>query len=557
MATLLYSPGVRVLIETSRIGIIDVSEDLRNGSLRLAENQPSQFSFVLVNHRRKYDGIFTPNDLITVQMKRVRWLPVFAGYLDQVPYFSVYPRSVQLQATDTLKRLKYRLWDPGAPESVALLNQASPTGGRDQTDGGMRDKIIALLTDVGDWPQRTIHIGRLPEKWMKRMEKLAAKMADETAIDPMLLGSGPVIAGTNGASAGSTTAETPTTFLLSQSVFAGATATGATNTASGMGVLPAMTGTALTFGGEGAEKWAGMELTKERLNAPQDPWYCQMRWPYGKAPGLANDHLTAKEYAEAKKWWANRKILVVNQKNQRAVVLRAADWGPENRSKDIGMSPHALRTVLGADGTTPLDIRFAPADADLGPTVARGKTTAVSGNSAPPTTTPAKTLGSAGTGTGERLTSDENLKPVARAARAFIKANWNVPWGVGGYAPRTESGPLPVANDHTRGLALDVVVCKGGTEAEGADAALGDAVAGWFAANAAHFGTRYIVWRNRINHGSGWLPYGDPTSKDHTAQHRDHVHISFWEVNPYQAEEVSTEMPYTETGIVQDPEAVV
>src|SRR5690606_34346890 len=121
ISTLLYSPGVRILIDTLGHGIIDVSEDIASGTLTLTEHQPSTLSVTLLNHRRKYDGVFTPNDVVHVQMKRVAWIPVFSGFLDQVPYFSVFPKNITLKATDTLKRLKYRPWDMGSPAAVNLM----------------------------------------------------------------------------------------------------------------------------------------------------------------------------------------------------------------------------------------------------------------------------------------------------------------------------------------------------------------------------------------------------------------------------------------------------
>jgi hypothetical protein len=45
----------------------------------------STLSFTLQNVRRKYDGIFTPNDRVIVMLKRITWLREFTGYLNAVP----------------------------------------------------------------------------------------------------------------------------------------------------------------------------------------------------------------------------------------------------------------------------------------------------------------------------------------------------------------------------------------------------------------------------------------------------------------------------------------
>jgi len=94
MPTFIYSPAARVVISTANDGDIDVSGDLANGRVDLNEDAPSHASFTLINHRRKYDGIFTPDDRITLQLKRIAWLLTFSGYLDDIPYYSPY-RSLQ------------------------------------------------------------------------------------------------------------------------------------------------------------------------------------------------------------------------------------------------------------------------------------------------------------------------------------------------------------------------------------------------------------------------------------------------------------------------------
>lgn len=71
--------------------------------------------------------------------------------------------------------------------------------------------------------------------------------------------------------------------------------------------------------------------------------------------------------------------------------------------------------------------------------------------------------------------------------------------------------------DHGSGLALDVMVYD--------DVALGDQVASYVESNWGSFGVSYIIYRQRINLGYGWEPMEDRGSP--TANHMDHVHISF------------------------------
>jgi hypothetical protein len=82
---------------------------------------------------------------------------------------------------------------------------------------------------------------------------------------------------------------------------------------------------------------------------------------------------------------------------------------------------------------------------------------------------------------------------------------------VGGRADRTN------ASDHPLGLALDFMI--------GTDTALGDEIADYVLENFSEFGVKYVIWQQRINHGSGWSWMEDRGSP--TANHMDHVHVSF------------------------------
>ncbi|WP_433490003.1 hypothetical protein [Nocardia grenadensis] len=70
--------------------------------------------------------------------------------------------------------------------------------------------------------------------------------------------------------------------------------------------------------------------------------------------------------------------------------------------------------------------------------------------------------------------------------------------------------------DHGAGLALDFMT---------SDPARGAAIADFVLANKERFGVTYVIWQQRYNDGSGWSYMegrGDPT-----ANHYDHVHVSF------------------------------
>ena len=191
--TLIYTPGVSIVIESAIAGPIDVSADASQGSLVLRENGSHSLNFTLENALRKYDGLFTPNDRIVVQMRRFRWLQVFAGYLDTAPYFSAFARKVELSAQCPLKALKYWPWDRGSEQSQALIFEKRDTSAQ---DGGLSDIVIRILKEVTRWPEERIHIGRVPEEWYSKFERIYQRMNDETttANEPFI-GINPIIAG--------------------------------------------------------------------------------------------------------------------------------------------------------------------------------------------------------------------------------------------------------------------------------------------------------------------------------------------------------------------------
>ncbi len=57
------------------------------------------------------------------------------------------------------------------------------------------------------------------------------------------------------------------------------------------------------------------------------------------------------------------------------------------------------------------------------------------------------------------------------------------------------------------------------------DRVTGDALAAYVLDHADALAVKYVIWRQRINHGSGWEPMEDRGSA--TANHYDHVHVSF------------------------------
>jgi hypothetical protein len=102
------------------------------------------------------------------------------------------------------------------------------------------------------------------------------------------------------------------------------------------------------------------------------------------------------------------------------------------------------------------------------------------------------------------------VKPHVREAAQEIGDAFDVSviYGVGARAGQSE---------HPKGLALDFMVYK--------DKAKGDAIATYCKQHWGALAILYIIWQQRIDEGSGWKPMEDRGGD--TANHRDHVHVSF------------------------------
>lgn len=213
MPNFVLAPGVKVYIATEKHGTIDVSDDLVEGQMVRRSDGVSSFSFSLQNARRKYDGVLTPNDRISVQMKRLKWVQVFTGYLNKVPLVTAWPRVVHLTASCSLKRLQYWYWDSHTEASQSMVRDAlsSTEKGVHVSDGGMTNVALTVLKKVVGWPESKAHIARIPENWYSVIEVLAKQLdaelhkADEIAqalLDQLGTAS---VGGTGGADASSLT----------------------------------------------------------------------------------------------------------------------------------------------------------------------------------------------------------------------------------------------------------------------------------------------------------------------------------------------------------------
>lgn len=384
MPTLVYSPAVEIYILTVDGRLIDVSKDITTGDCTRVTNGVSSLRFNLANAGRKYDGMFTPMDRVVCYMRRITRLLVFTGYLDVVPLFTAYPGTVHIEASCSLKRLQNWYWDPDTAASYQLLYGGANEGNlRQFTDGGLAKKTIDLLTKVTKWPKTSIHIGAVPGDWFSAVQKVADKFIADADRQDMLnqVGSQSFVQGDTTLSSGFSQDASPD--------------------GPGTGHLPYQSGRAtreFTAPGQG---FGHLGLTGEESNAAMrnSPYFCAMRWPYIRWENDTGKNIVGGNLNNAIAWWRNRRILVVNAANNKGVVVRAADWGPNPSAavnSDVDLSPAAMDAIAAhpGDGEIPeVHVAFAPAGAALGPVRVNANEAAVGNAVAGETPTGSQTKG--------------------------------------------------------------------------------------------------------------------------------------------------------------------
>jgi cell wall-associated NlpC family hydrolase len=188
MQTLVYSPDVRVLISNANGFEYDVSRDLVSGTVVRKENSVSSFFCTLANTGLRYNHLFNTMDRITVFMKRVTWVQVFSGYLDLVPLYQLFPGTVEIQASCTLKRIIHTWWNPALPASVSLFQAATSLQVQEAGDGqgggtpgaAIGSLLAALLVQVGGWNVANVHIQNFPTTFLSFLN---GTLAQDIAYD--------------------------------------------------------------------------------------------------------------------------------------------------------------------------------------------------------------------------------------------------------------------------------------------------------------------------------------------------------------------------------------
>lgn len=242
MQRFVYSPKAYAYIITEKKGIVNVSDYLVRGNVNRVVNQVSTAEITLRNPNKMWTdwhgtaggggALFRPMDPITIYLKRLpnRPVQVFTGYLDTTPYYQLYPGTVTLKASCTLKRLLYTYFDMGLPNTQEFLrqygwtlsktgqlfnvntegpgrafdlanpngttpnpatdpnaqpddnstdpnapNNSDPAGDKtvlNATDGSIGNLLFATLKHIGYWHPKNIYIEKLPKDLYERLAAL-------------------------------------------------------------------------------------------------------------------------------------------------------------------------------------------------------------------------------------------------------------------------------------------------------------------------------------------------------------------------------------------------
>ncbi|MBB5773253.1 coiled-coil domain-containing protein [Nonomuraea jabiensis] len=119
----------------------------------------------------------------------------------------------------------------------------------------------------------------------------------------------------------------------------------------------------------------------------------------------------------------------------------------------------------------------------------------------------------------ELPTGSDNITARTRLMKTELAKNFKLPYTVGCFRSGSDG-------EHPLGRACDFMMSTGGTMPAAINNALGDRIADWALKNKGKLGVKYVIWKQRINMGSGWRAMSDRGSI--TENHYDHVHISMY-----------------------------
>lgn len=196
MQRLVYSPKAYVFIRRRNGDIADVSRYCTAGRVERRVSAVSTANFTLRNPNMLFTAkggdhaAFFPMDPVTIYLQRLKGRPVrvFTGFLDESPYYELYPGTIEFAASCTLKKLLYTYFDPALPYTRSFLgeygwapsasgdgsiyNPRAVKGIETDKDGGMGALLFATMKEIGHWNVKNIKIEALPNDLVARMANM-------------------------------------------------------------------------------------------------------------------------------------------------------------------------------------------------------------------------------------------------------------------------------------------------------------------------------------------------------------------------------------------------
>lgn len=202
MQRLVYSPKAFIFIRRRNGDIADVSRYCVSGSVERRVNAVSTAKFTLRNPNMLFTAkggshaAFFPMDPVTIYLQRLKGRPVrvFTGFLDESPYYELYPGAIEFAASCTLKKLLYTYFDPALPYTQSFLaeygwipdgtgsiyNPQAASGIESERDGGMGSLLFATMKEIGHWNEKNIKIEALPDDLVERMGNMLRTFEDDS-----------------------------------------------------------------------------------------------------------------------------------------------------------------------------------------------------------------------------------------------------------------------------------------------------------------------------------------------------------------------------------------
>lgn len=238
MQRLVYAPKSYAFVKNSTGDITDISSYIVEGDVDRKVNAVSTAKLVLRNPNMIFTSpvngqtIFTPMDPITIYLERLHKRPVrvFTGYLDKSPYYEMYPGTVTLEASCTLKKLLYNYFDPALPYTRSFMKEYGWTDDgsgilinvngldefhrpKNQTkgkEGSLAEILHATMNVIGGWKNEDIYVENLPPDLINHMTELykSLNVDDDKARSEFqtfmhhIIGSGSLGAGGGGGATG-------------------------------------------------------------------------------------------------------------------------------------------------------------------------------------------------------------------------------------------------------------------------------------------------------------------------------------------------------------------